>query len=692
MKPMLRYFAFLLLAVHCLSANASDRDDPIRNVQDGELPAFRNLMSVLEETTSLATKTRMNADFVPGMVTVLYGEDMEAKGAVKVLDALMMVPGLHVSFENLVMRGVEKWGSGKIKLLLNGHAVNHSVTANPAPPLNIPIQAVERIEVVRGPGSAVYGENAYLGVVNIITHSQGKEVFASYGGYATYAGGGHYSHTDPESGLTTNLNVAGFSSVGEHVISGEDILYSPAFGQAGISYAPGPVSNKNRHRFSALDLHYKQWSLEARYLASATTDGFGTTSALPPPGDHLAWEQGEWGVNLQRDVDWRSDLHTTFKVGWSQYAMEMDHLTFFPPGFISLDANGGFVPHPDGVVASSLAKEHRLDWGAETIWNGWEKHQILMELNHASTRLVDTWSEANVDPITLELTPWQRTSPDKSWILNGAHRSVSSLILQDQYAVTKHLDITSGVRLDHYDDVGDDVSPRLALVYRLTDHHIFKAQYGHAFRPPTFFEMYSKSFVINGNPNMRPETIKTYEIGYIYRVPDMVGRVTLFHSMLHNLIVGDNLTGLYQNSTGASINGVELEVEYALTSSLKVDGSLSFISTTDEATGQEIESAVNWLGRAGVLWQPLTDYTLAVRSFYVGESNRVPGDQRDKPDGYTTINVVGTRKNFLHKDMTVRASVLNLFDAEVIVPAVPEIPKDYPRPGRTWMLTMSYGF
>ncbi|MBF0214870.1 MAG: TonB-dependent receptor, partial [Magnetococcales bacterium] len=625
MNKILPSIVSLLLAGIVFPASASDQNESAdwmmaQNLSLGEQEqtAFRNLMSVLEETTSLATKTKMNADYVPGMVTVLYGDDMEAKGAAKVLDALQLVPGLHVSFENLVMRGVDKWGSGKVKILLNGHAVNHSVTANPAPPLNIPIQAIDRIEVVRGPGSTMYGENAYLGVVNIITHTQGNQMFASHGSYATHIGGGHFTHTDPKTGLTANLNVAGYSTFGEHVTSGEDILYSPAFGgQGGISYAPGPVSNKSRHRFNMLSLDYKQWSLEARYLTSATTDGFGTAGAIPPPGDNLAWKQGEWGLHAEREVDWLPDLKTTFKFGWSQYAMEMDRLTFFPPGFVSLDANGAPVFHPDGVVASSLAREERFDGGVEMTWNGWKKHQILMELDLASTRLVDSWSESNMDPVTLEPRPWQPISAEQTWIRKGAHRAVTSLILQDQYALTDHLDITGGVRLDHYDDVGDDLSPRLALVYRLTDHHIFKAQYGHAFRPPTFFEMYSKSFVINGNPEMEPETINTYELGYVYRAPDKVGRVTLFHSVLNNLIIGDNLTGLYQNSTGAKIDGIELEIEYALSPSVKLDGSVSRLFTEDEATGHEIENATNWLGRAGLFWQPLSDHTLALRYFHV---------------------------------------------------------------------------
>ncbi|MBF0461925.1 MAG: TonB-dependent receptor [Magnetococcales bacterium] len=654
--------------------------------------ALRELMSVMEESTSIATKTKMNADFVPGMVTVLYGDDLAAKGVTRVLDAFALVPGMHVSFENLVVRGVDKWGSGKVKILLNGNPVNHSVTANPAPPLSLPIQAIERIEIVRGPGSAVYGENAFLAVINIVTRTEGKRGFAGYGRYETYAGGGYYTYTSPESGLTMNLNLAGFSSDGARVMSGPDILSSPAINQPGISYAPGPVIDKKQQRSGILTLSYEKWSLEARYLESATSDGFGATDALPPPDDRLIWNQGDLGLNLKREVDLLPRLNTQFKLGWSQYSMAMDHLTFFPPGFVSLDSTGNPLFHPAGVVGSNFVREERFDGGLETTWSGWDRHKILLGLDLASTRLIDAWTEANVDPITLAPQPWQRVEADKTWIKEGANRALTGLILQDQYAITDHFDITSGLRFDHYDDVGDAVTPRIALVYRLTDNHIFKAQFGQAFRPPTFLELYAKNFVITGNPQLKPETIDTYELGYIYRVPDKVGRITLFHSELKNMIVGDNLTGVYKNSTGADLNGVELEMEYSLTDAIKLDGNISYVDSKDEATGGAVEGSANWLGHAGLLVQPIPNYTFALQDCYVGERNRAPTDTRAKLGADNTINLTGTKTDFLQKNVTLRLSMLNLLDARMMEPAYPDLPKDYPRPGRSWGVVMSYDF
>jgi hypothetical protein len=100
-----------------------------------------------------------------------------------------------------------------------------------------------------------------------------------------------------------------------------------------------------------------------------------------------------------------------------------------------------------------------------------------------------------------------------------------SITLQDEFKAGSAIDITAGLRFDHYDDVGSDLSPRIAAVWRLTEHHIMKAQYARAFRPSTFSELYAKnSPVVIGNENLQSETIDTYERGYIYRLPKTLVR------------------------------------------------------------------------------------------------------------------------------------------------------------------------
>ncbi|NGZ07683.1 MAG: TonB-dependent receptor [Magnetococcales bacterium] len=704
---MNRVILFILMAgltgiVHADPKMHSEEAFVDARLRDEDLTqsGFAALMNVMDEATQIATKTKLNADFVPGMVTVLYGQDLEAKGINHVHEALELVAGVHGSFANPVVRGVDKWASGKVKFLLNGTPINHAVTADPTPPMYLPVQLIDRIEIMRGPGSAVYGEYAFLGVINIITRSEGSRIYSHYGSYGTYAGGGFLTHSNPESDITFRAHLSGFTTAGERVTSGEDILYTPAFNQPDISYAPGPSSNRTRQRTALLSWNHPLWSLEARYLDSGTGDGFGITDALPPPDNRLIWQEGMWGIKGVRHLKLWPNLDSSLYLGWSEYTMDMDRLTFFPPGnarvpfgFVSIDPiTNGFLFHPDGVVGSNHARERRLEGGLETLWNGLEQHQMRMSLEWASMKLLNTWTEANVNPLTLEPTPWHRTPSQQSWIQEGVTRSVVGLVMQDQWSLSEPLDLTYGVRFDHYDDVGMAMAPRIGLVYRLTQNHILKAQYGRAFRPPTFMEMYSRNFVISGNPEMRPETINSHEIGYIYREPELVFRATLFHAHLNNLISGDPSTGKFENFPGADLQGVELEGEYALNEYMKLTANLSHVATEDLLTGQELEYSANWLGNVGLLLQPWSDYTWSLRYRYIGPRNRAPGDTRNELAANHTVHLTATIQDFWEKNLQLRASVDNLFNTAVVEPAGANLPLDYPRPGRTWGLTLSYHY
>ncbi|MBF0179211.1 MAG: TonB-dependent receptor [Magnetococcales bacterium] len=676
-----------------LSWRANAAETPPSSGDDSEQAAYRELMAVMADASSIATKTRLNADFVPGMVTVMHGKDLAAKGVRDVLEALNMVPGFHGGIGELIVRGVSKWGSGKVKILLNSTPVDHALTARVLPALYLPIHAVERIEVMRGPGSAVHGENAFLGVVNIITYSNNNQLVVGVGDHAALLGVGAYAARDPKTGLGMHLQVGGVTDPGERVGSGPDILHSPAINQPAISHAPGDVMQGQRQRFGVLTLDYRKWSLEARYLDYATTDWFGTAGALPPPDDRMIWDHGEWGIRLQNQADPTADLHLTTRFGWSEHEMGFDKLNFFPPGLITPNPSGGWYFHPQGVVGSSYAREERLDGGVEMLWSGLARHRLLMGLDLARIQLADVWTEINVDfPASLAQTNWHRLDDDHAWIKSGVHRRMTGIMLQDQYAATDHLDLIAGARLDHYDDVGSAFAPRIGLVYRLTDRHILKGQFGQAFRPPTLFEMYANNFVISGNPEIKPEKIDTYEIGYIYRDTSRLWRVTWFHSRLKEMIAADNSTGKFKNGDGARLRGMEVEWEEAIDTLWKIDASVSFVDARDMATGRQIEQSANWLGHAGLTWEPWPDYGMAVRYRLVGPRNRAVDDIRPKLAQSHFVDVTGSRHRLLDRKWTVTAAIRNLFDVRQIEPANSTYPEDLPLAGRTWSLLFHYEY
>ncbi|WP_455200908.1 TonB-dependent receptor plug domain-containing protein, partial [Kaarinaea lacus] len=228
---------FLPVFAEAQSSSEKAPDPPVQEI------AVSELVQILEVETDIATKSRLNVDFVPGMVTVLNGDDLQARGIRNVWEALSLVPGFQLTIDSTGnketnVRGLEKtYISGTIKLLVNGIAMNSTLTGSAARVKEIPIAQVERIEVIRGPGSAIHGEYAYTAVVDVITKTQQNTIFGAVESYDTYRLGGMYTWSDSEKDLQGSINVAALESDGADVDSGLDKLYG--LGQGSVSNAPG---------------------------------------------------------------------------------------------------------------------------------------------------------------------------------------------------------------------------------------------------------------------------------------------------------------------------------------------------------------------------------------------------------------------------------------------------------------------
>src|SRR5712691_4125891 len=144
---------------------------------------LEELLSIVQQETDVATKTRMNSDYVPGIVTVLEGDELEALGVANAGEALGLVPGMQTARDDrgsptVIVRGLDfTFNSGNIRILINGVPMARADAGINTSALLIPVEQIERIEVIRGPGSVVYGDFAFMGLVNIITRKEGTRVF-----------------------------------------------------------------------------------------------------------------------------------------------------------------------------------------------------------------------------------------------------------------------------------------------------------------------------------------------------------------------------------------------------------------------------------------------------------------------------------------------------------------------------------
>ncbi len=653
------------------------------------------LLSVLDKHTEIATKSKLNADYVPGMVTVLEGRDLLTRGMRDVAQALSLVPGIAVTTGghgaiSVSVRGLsETFGYASNQFMLNGVLVNNVFSGNFYPFLGIPIAQVERIEVIRGPGSAVHGGYANTGVINVVTRTEGNSIYGEAGRYETYGAGGIASWSKPDKDFRASLNLSGRDTDGADTQSGTDKLY--CIGQGDISNAPGPANEDRFTNAAIMDLAFKNFSFIAQYLNAGHGDYFGGDNALPPDRDSIAFESKYWILELNQRVNVSSALWFNAKLGYMSYDQSSaDRVTLYPPGFTT-----PAFTYPNGMDLAFSYDEDRYQGAINMTWEGWNRHRIFAEWSISQTyQGDDTWREANFDIDTTEPSPTNSMQHfDGALIGKDRERRINSIVVQEEFSATDTFDITAGLRFDGYNDTDDSLSPRLAGVWRLSDAHIFKVQYAQAYMPPSFQQLYHQlGSVFNfGNTQLKPQTSENFELGYIYRRTATMGRITLFHSNLNDVIVREG--DIWVNSGGARLTGAELELEQSLLSTLKLDGNVSYSHTEDEDTDEPIPRTANWLANLGLSYQAHRNLILNAHYRYVGKQNRDPQDARGKADASHTIDVTGSVFNLFIKKLALRAGIQNVFNEDVRYAApINTYPEDYPQPGRTWWAELSYDF
>jgi iron complex outermembrane receptor protein len=663
---------WILLTIPAAGVAAGTPSTP----ESGDAP-LGDLLSLLDQETELATRSGMNADFVPGMATILSGSDMLARGARTVWEALSLVPGISQGLEmtgerQVLSRGVGfGYASGNIKFLLDGVSMNSTLFATANPVLNIPIEQIERIEVIRGPGSSVHGEYAFAGVVNVVTRQDDRTIHAQANERAAAGGGAIWHWSDPQRDLTASINLAGLAGNGGVPVA-EDALF--AIGEAELSNAPGPSNEASRYLGAFADLRWRKTSLAIKILDDDYGDHFGINHFLPPSDDRLVSGQRYVSARIAQDLLLSDSLDARIRLESLQYERTRDRLYVFPPSY--------FDAQP--VYMDQDYRETRYLGAADLHWRGWDRHLLLLGFE-ASQVQVDraSWSWVNL--------PFE---VPESWLDTELDRQILSLIVQDEIRARERVTVTAALRLDDYSDLGAFLTPRLAAVWRIDEANILKLQYARAFRPPTFYER-----EYPGRESIGAGEIATYEMGYILKQPRWEGRLILFQSDLADPIVfGDDDDG-FINSADARLRGVELEYEVRLGPRVKVDANLSYVDTVSRGTDRPLPGGTDTLANLAVLWRPLDPWTAALQLRYVGDRSRPESDPRDSVSGYAMADLTLSYQRrgpgfFAH------LGVKNLTDEDVRYPDLPTsfggvdlpYPDGYLRPGRRWWLSVGYRF
>ncbi|KHE94042.1 Colicin I receptor precursor [Candidatus Brocadiaceae bacterium S225] len=647
-----------------------------------------------EAMVTIATKYELPISRAPGIITVITAEKIKHMGFRTLTDILKTVPGFDISMNNngikeIGVRGV--LNSLNVKILIDGHSVNEPSSGEATWNFHdLVVENIKKIEIIRGPGSAIYGQNAFLAVVNVITKDtddiDGFQFTVSGGSYDTQNYNMLFGKEFGDlkiSGFLDYYDTEGFSKTIE-----QDIIFGhPA------SLSPGRSQNRKEKTDLNIKLSYKNLEIKGKYMKKRKEGYIGFHDAL---SDDTMFKDTYIFGELNYKLFFGDKLSMIPKVYYDQYNIGTNFYETRPDGFYSEPFPGFIVNFPDGIKGTSGSKLRTIGFENQLNYNVFEGNKLTFGFQYEWIHQHDISYHANANPLErTPLTSFTDFSKDLPFTSKKT-RHIWALFLQDEWNINKDIDLTVGVRYDRFSRFGSTTNPRVGVIWRFIEDAHLKLLFATAFRAPNFDELFTiNNPVYVGNPNLDPEKINTFEIGLGYNFTKHISaNINYFFNRIRDRIVLVENSGIDrpENSAGARIKGLETELKADLGHDNYLYANYTF-QKAEETRGRERlpftpEHKANFGLNVG-FWK----YANAnLNTFVSGPRPREDGDIRGNLPSYALVNLTLIGRNFID-NFEIRGSVFNLSDKSYDDPAPKDtVSTDYPQQGRSFMFELRYEF
>ena len=625
-----------------------------------------------EETMVVsASATEQNLKDAPASISVITQQDLQRKPVQNLKEVLKEVPGVQLTNEGDNRQGVSIRGlsSSYTLILVDGKRVNsrNAVFRHNDFDLNwIPVDAIERIEVVRGPMSSLYGSDALGGVVNIITRKVGKSWHGTFTADTTVQ-----EHRDR--GDTWN---------GQFFTSGpliDDVL--------GVKVS-GNLAKREK------DAQQQSSTGETPRIEGFTNRNANVEFNWTPNQDH------DFDFAYGRDRQDR-DSDSLAKDRLDRETWAIGHHGRWDLGNSELRFYGEKIDNNDPGSTSTITSESNTLDGKYVLPIG--------AINQLLTFGGEYRHDSLTDPVNLTGGTSSKTSANQY-----------ALFLEDEWRIIDPLAFTAGLRMDDHETYGDHWSPRAYLVYNATDTLTIKGGWSTAFKAPSLLQLSPDwttgscrgACEIVGSADLKPETSESYEIGLYYAgeegwLDGVTASVTTFQNDIDDMINIDrtpnrNLAPTYSNFVGfnrdgepvfryynvnkARIRGVETELKVPFNDQWKLTLNYTYNDGRDLSAGDNKPlSSLPFHTANGTLdWTPLDDWSFYVSGNYTGEQRSTQAASTAN-GGYVIWNAGAAWQ--ATKNVKLRTGVLNLGDKDLS-----REDYSYNEDGRRYFVAMDYRF
>lgn len=531
---------------------------PAEDIQDN--PFAMSLEQLMQVEITGATLTEKSLKNVPAAVTVFTREEIRRLGMDYLYELLNLVPGYQSqrysdmsTGSNYSSRGRRQGANSReVLLLIDGRPMNDPRTGGPATGTRVPLGQIERVEIIRGPGSAIYGSNAFTGVINVITvhdenqatlttgtdnQQQGELHLSQQSGdwsarlfaHGVYEGGQDYTVIDPWTGSSITTS-------------------DPAQG--------GDFDLAIGHGKTQLSLLHRQLKTDDFYTFELLSNGFNSGDSR----DTL--------LTLEHSWNWRPDLTTHILFGHRETKVMLNSQITAAGELSALSYPSSSEP----LFAESSVKSEAQYLKLDNSWTLDKDSSIQGGLEWRHEDETESRAYNNFDLAEFTALYNGELAPPINYYGNFNHftqigseedRNMLGLYGQYQRPLWQQAELTMGVRYDKYSNINGIFSPRMAVVQQLTTIHSLKLLYGEAFRAPTQAETGLMNNPLQvGNPDLEHETIQTWDLIWMAQWQKLGLNLGWFHNRINDPIAQEivNNVNTYTNlSEEETSQGVELE-------------------------------------------------------------------------------------------------------------------------------------
>jgi iron complex outermembrane receptor protein len=621
-----------------------------------------------------ASKYEQKVTEAPSSVSIVTADEIKKYGYRTLADLLHSIRGFYVTNDRMYdyagVRGFGRPGDYNTRLLLlvNGYRINDALYdyASIGTDFPIDVDIIDRVEVIRGPSSSIYGTSAFFGVINVITKKgrdlKGTEVSLEAASYETYKG-----RLSCGKRFENGLEILFSGSVYDG--SGQD-LYFKEFDDPSTNNGIAEDGDYSKYHTLFLRTSFHDFTLEGAY--SSREKGMPTAAWGVPFNDpRNKMFDAHCHLNLEYVHRFPNQFDVLARIYYGRYHFIGDYLD----DYADVGEPPLLVIYKEDEIGEWLGGELQL---TKRLFG---KHKFVLGAKYQDNFRQD-----------------MRGYDDFfDWVDVKKNSRYWAVYIQDEFQVLTHLTVNAGMRYDFYETFGSTTNPRLALIYNPIAKTTLKLIYGKAFRAPNTYELYFNDGddSVKANPDLEPETIKTYElILEQYVGGHLRGTATGFYYNIKNLIThqidpADDLL-VFNNVEEIAAKGLELELEGKWPNGVGGRISYTYQETEDRQTGNVLTNSPRHLAKFNLVVPLLKEKVFAgVEVQHMSKRKTLAGEYSD---GFFVANMTLFSNNLL-KGLEFSASVYNLLDKKYGDPGSTEHLQDVlERDGRHFRLKLTYSF